>query len=70
MGSGTEKFYQQKDLEIVGIDVYESQFVDVVCDAHYLPFKNNNFDGVWIQAVLEHVVEPRIVAAEIFRVLS
>lgn len=70
VGSGTEKFYQQKDIEIVGIDVYESQFVDVVCDAHYLPFKNNNFDGVWIQAVLEHVVEPRIVVAEIFRVLK
>ena len=29
-----QKFYKQKDIEIVGIDVYESQFVDVVCDAH------------------------------------
>ena len=38
--------------------------------AHYLPFKDETFDGVWIQAVLEHVVSPETVVKEIFRVVK
>ena len=30
----------------------------------------DSFDGVWIQAVLEHVVEPQVVISEIYRVLN
>ena len=44
--------------------------VNYIADAHYLPFKDETFDGVWIQAVLEHVVSPDIVVEEIFRVLK
>src|SRR6202051_1803948 len=33
------------------------------------PLKDGAFDGVWIQAVLEHVLEPAAVVAEIHRVL-
>ena len=35
-----------------------------------MPFKENSFDGVWIQAVLEHVIEPSKVVSEIYRVLN
>ena len=69
-GSGTEKLWNNKKLELHSIDVYASENVDVICDAHYLPFKNNYYDGVWIQAVLEHVVEPDKVVEEIYRVLK
>jgi len=34
-----------------------------------LPFRGGSIDGVWIQAVLEHVLEPHVVAEEIYRVL-
>jgi SAM-dependent methyltransferase len=55
---------------LVGTDVYASPNTVLVADAHRLPFANACFDGVWIQAVLEHVLEPHTVAAEIFRVLK
>ena len=69
-GSGTEALWSDPLIKIEGVDIYRSETVDVVCDAHYLPFPNETFDGVWIQAVLEHVVEPRVVVAEIHRVLK
>ena len=53
-----------------GVDVYATQSVDVICDAHYIPYGNGVFDGVWIQAVLEHVLEPSKVVSEIHRVLK
>ena len=44
--------------------------VDLFCDAHELPFLDETFDGVIASAVLEHVVYPERVAAEIHRVLA
>jgi SAM-dependent methyltransferase len=69
-GSGTERLWEQSNIEIHGADIYASDFVDVVCDAHYLPFESDSYDGVWIQAVLEHVVEPKVVVDEIYRILK
>jgi SAM-dependent methyltransferase len=56
-------------VEIVSTDVYVSDEVDVACDAHNLPFADGSFDGVVCQAVLEHVLDPQQVVAEIHRVL-
>ena len=69
IGSGTDELYSSK-LQIVGTDVYFSPNVDYVADAHYLPFKDAILDGVIIQAVLEHVVEPQLVVSEIHRILK
>lgn len=69
-GSGTEQLWSHKSIEIHSIDIYASDTVDVVCDGHYLPLKDDQYDGVWIQAVLEHVVEPFVVVNEIHRVLK
>lgn len=69
-GSGTEALWNDPQIEIEGVDIYIAETVDVVCDAHYLPYPDEAFDGVWIQAVLEHVVEPQVVVAEIHRVLK
>lgn len=44
--------------------------MDVVCDAHYLPFKNACFDGCFAYALLEHVDNPLLVLKEINRVLK
>lgn len=68
-GSGTKNLWNNKDIEIHSIDIYDTDNVDVICDSHYLCLKSNFYDGVWIQAVLEHVVEPAKVVNEIFRVL-
>ncbi len=44
--------------------------LEVVGDAHYLPFPDNAFDGVVCETMLEHVTEPERVIAEIYRVLK
>jgi SAM-dependent methyltransferase len=69
LGSGTEALYASDMIELVGTDVYASPYTSLVADGHRLPFVNECFDAVWIQAVLEHVLEPSVVVAEIFRVL-
>ncbi len=44
--------------------------VDLVADAHHIPFADNSFDGVYSLAVLEHVTSPHEVVAEMIRVLK
>ncbi len=70
LGSGAEPLYDDPDVDTVGIDVYASPFTTLVADGHALPFVDASFEGVWIQAVLEHVLDPAQVVAEIHRVLK
>jgi len=56
--SGAGELYNDPSIELVGIDVYASPHTHLLADAHRLPFVDRVFDGVWIQAVLEHVLEP------------
>jgi SAM-dependent methyltransferase len=70
IGSGAEALYLDQEIQIVGTDVYASVNTHVLADGHHLPFRGEVFDGVWIQAVLEHVLEPHAVADEIYRVLK
>ena len=70
IGAGAEALYDDPDIELVGTDVYASPYTCLVSDGHQLPFRRASFDGVWIQAVLEHVLDPHIIAAQIFRVLK
>ena len=69
-GSGTDDLWNNKDIHITSIDIIGNENIDYIADAHYLPFKNETFDAVWIQAVLEHVVSPENVVKEIFRILK
>jgi SAM-dependent methyltransferase len=69
IGSGAEELYRDDSIELVGTDVYASPHTVLVADAHRLPFEDGVFDGVWVQAVLEHVLEPATVVAELHRVL-
>jgi SAM-dependent methyltransferase len=55
--------------DAVTLDVIEANGVDVVGDGHDLPWFDNSLDYVWCSAVLEHVKNPFVVAAEITRVL-
>ena len=70
IGAGAEGLYRDPDIELVGTDVYASPYTCLVSDGHQLPFHEASFDGVWIQAVLEHVLDPHIIASQIFRVLK
>jgi len=70
MGVGAEILYEDNSVHQVGFDIYPSNLTNIVADAHKLPFASSSFDAVCIQAVLEHVLEPKIVVDEINRVLK
>lgn len=51
-------------------DVVKGPGTNVICDGHDLPFCDDAFDAVIAVAVLEHVLSPERVVAEITRVLK
>ena len=55
---------------ILCFDIYASPETDFIADAHDIPLPDASVEGVWIQAVLEHVIQPERVVAEIHRVLK
>jgi SAM-dependent methyltransferase len=69
-GLGTDAIYADPNISLIGLDIYCTTITDLVADGHNLPFADGSIDGVWIQAVLEHVLEPHRVVDEIYRVLS
>lgn len=65
-----DDFYSVLKENIVSFDIYDSVNVQFVADAHMIPFRNDIFDLIIIQAVLEHVLDPHKVVSEITRVLK
>jgi SAM-dependent methyltransferase/uncharacterized protein YbaR (Trm112 family) len=59
-----------KPHNVVYSDIDSSADVDLFCDGHDLPFIDGAFDAVVTTAVLEHVLYPERVAAEIARVVK
>ena len=56
--------------DFIALDLAFYAGVNVVADAHSLPFKDNSVAGIHINAVLEHVRNPFRVSQEIYRVLQ
>ncbi len=76
IGAGSQKDWleglltKSREIRVVYCDVDVWGKVDLFCDAHELPFLDDTFDGVIASAVLEHVMYPERVVAEIHRVLT
>ena len=70
LGQGMEHFVNNTAIDLVESDVAFGSRTMLISDAHDLPFQDGSFDGVIIQAVLEHVVDPHRCCAEIHRVLK
>ena len=66
IGSGNRRLARN----VVNLDIELFPNVDVVADGARLPFKDETFDAVICEAVLEHVPEPRLIVEEIRRVLK
>jgi uncharacterized protein YbaR (Trm112 family) len=66
LGSSSKKVYSNS----INLDIGKFKNVDVVADGKKLPFKNNSFDGMLMESVLEHVDEPEIVIKEAYRTLK
>src|SRR4029453_8747317 len=69
-GQGMEALSANPAIELVATDVSFGPRTALVCDAHEIPFADETFDGVVVQAVLEHVVDPSRCVQEIHRVLK
>jgi SAM-dependent methyltransferase/uncharacterized protein YbaR (Trm112 family) len=55
---------------LVNINVGPYPNVEVVADAHLLPYADNSVDAIFCEAVLEHLSDPVQAVREMFRVLK
>jgi SAM-dependent methyltransferase len=70
-GNGLDRLYSTgADIEVIALDLYGSGLTQLVADAHAIPLATGSVDAVIVQAVLEHVLAPMEVVAEIHRVLA
>jgi SAM-dependent methyltransferase len=69
LGSGLAGLYADPAIDILAFDVYPSLYTQFVADGQAIPLADGSVDGAIVQAVLEHVLEPARVVAEIHRVL-
>ncbi|MGH7707317.1 MAG: class I SAM-dependent methyltransferase [Vulcanimicrobiaceae bacterium] len=69
IGSGLNALYEADDLDLIAFDLFPSSHTQFVADAHRIPLQTASVDGIIVQAVLEHVLDPWQVVAEIHRVL-
>lgn len=54
---------------IVSVDIQQAPWLDVVADAHQLPFADGSFENIVLFDVLHHLERPRRFLAEVRRVL-
>ena len=69
LGAGMAPLLDDPAVDATETDVWFGPRTQLVCDGHDLPFADATFDAVVCQAVLEHVLDPPRVVAEIHRVL-
>jgi ubiquinone/menaquinone biosynthesis C-methylase UbiE len=69
-GLGIREIKKNAAIHLVESDVVLGPNTMLLCDGHDLPFADASFDGVIIQAVLEHVLDPYRCSDEIYRVLK
>jgi SAM-dependent methyltransferase len=65
-GSAHVKHYRQ---DVISVDILPFPGIDVVCDAHVLPFVEGRFSGIVILDVLHHLGRPVDFLREAARVL-
>ena len=70
LGVGMERLTCNSSIELVSTDVSFGPLTMIICDAHDIPFADGTFDGVIVQATLEHVVDPYRCVDEVRRVLK
>ncbi|KOU60710.1 hypothetical protein ADK57_29640 [Streptomyces sp. MMG1533] len=70
VGNGVDAIYRDPRVQVIGFDIVGSPVTQFIADAHQIPLPSASVDAVLVQAVLEHVLDPDLVVAEIHRVLK
>lgn len=68
LGSGPRRLKNRPD--IINVDLYAFNEVDMIADAENLPLENGSVDLIINQAMLEHVPHPENVVMEMHRLLQ
>ena len=68
LGSGPSTLNNRRD--IINIDIFAFNQVDMVADAFHMPIKDQSVDVVINTAMIEHVTEPQKIIDEIYRILK
>jgi SAM-dependent methyltransferase len=58
------------DPKLVNLNIGPFPNVDIVADAHQLPYADNSADAIYCEAVLEHLENPVKATEEMFRILK
>lgn len=66
IGSGNNRI----EKNIINIDIFYHEEVDIIADCEFLPFSNESVDAVVSNVVLEHVKNPHAALKEAYRVLK
>lgn len=71
IGAGKEPYHALMPVSssICCTDIEPGAGIDIVADAHVLPFTDGSFDAVIAIEVFEHLRDPKLATAEIHRVL-
>ena len=69
-GQGIDAILSNKNFIVIESDIAFGPRTSIIADGHCLPFIDGVFDAVICQAVLEHVVDPMLCIAEMYRVLG
>jgi len=70
IGCGRRLWTKVDTGNVLNIDIEMGPGVDQVCDAHDLPFDEEIYDSVIMQAVIEHLHSPQLAVDEAWRVLK
>ena len=68
LGSGPNYFRHRTD--IINVDIFAFDEVDIIADCESLPIADNTVDMIINGAMLEHVKNPEVVVHEMFRILK
>jgi uncharacterized protein YbaR (Trm112 family) len=60
---------RRRNQALVTLNIAKCDNVDIVGDAHALPYANDSVDGIECEAVLEHLEHPQTAVAEFYRTL-
>ncbi len=60
----------RQDPKLTNLNIGPFPNVDIVADAHELPYRDQSVDNIYCEAVLEHLEDPRKAVEEMWRVLK
>jgi hypothetical protein len=66
LGAGGTRIHPR----LLNLDIYETDSMNIVTRGYRLPFRDNTLKLVVSQEVVEHLAEPAIAVAEVYRVLQ